>query len=59
MASEIMVKYGETFKKGKTFHRLDLSIKGTKANGVDTKKAYNDMFTLLQDQLKELKKKVV
>ena len=51
-----MVKYGETFKKGKTFHRIDLSIKGVKAVGVDSKKAYKDMFFLIQEQLKELKK---
>ena len=53
---EIMVKYGETFKKGKTFHRIDLSMKGTKAIGVDSKKAYKDMFDLVKDELKELKK---
>ena len=56
--TEIMVKYGETFKKGKIFHRIDLSMKGIKAVGVDTKQAYNDMFTLLQEQLKELKKRI-
>jgi len=54
--TEIMVKYGETFKKGKTFHRIDLSMKGTKAVGVDTKQAYADMFDLIKEQLKELKK---
>ncbi len=58
MGSEIMVKYGETFKKGKTFHRIDLSIKGTKDVGVDTKKAFNIMFELLQEELKDLKKQV-
>lgn len=56
--TEIMAKYGETFKKGKTFHRIDLSMKGTKGRGVNAKQAYKDMFSMLQEQVKELKKSI-
>lgn len=54
---EITIKYGETFKKGKEFHRIDLTIRTETSKEVDT--VFKRLFNGLKREVKELKEDIL
>lgn len=58
MVVEISIKYGQTFKKGKNYHRLDLSMKSELGKGAKASEVYGKCFDVLKDQIEDLKKRV-
>ena len=56
---KISVKYGTTFKKGKDFHRIDLTIRKKIGNENLMEMAFKEMFDRLKNETLRLKEKVL
>lgn len=57
--TEIIVKYGTTFKKGKEFHRIDLTIRKNIASVNYMESDFKDAFNRLKNEVIELKENIL
>ena len=58
---EITIKVGETFKKGKDFHRIDLSMRKELGDrSIDNIEGnFYEGFLILKNEVKELKENIL
>ena len=57
--NEITIKYGKTFKKGKEFHRIDLTLRKNIGSPNVMELAFEEAFNRLKNEVIKLKENLL